>query len=202
MYKDAVQVRRIFYDLVSIPNYYSMVAECASRESYPKWTLFRVITRCIPYKEPDLLPNNLDLKTKSTSSSTSLSNFSSTETSTPNPPRHQSLFENPLSHNKIITMASPQAPNPTQEDPDQILSQTIPRIGTLLQQLQQRIDSGELPESAADEINDMMAEMQLQMDRISSEMAEQTAIMDARMAEKAEMIEMEEVIVGFLLGRE
>lgn len=99
-------------------------------------------------------------------------------------------------------MASPQAPNPTQEDPDQILSQTIPRIGTLLQQLQQRIDSGELPESAADEINDMMAEMQLQMDRISSEMAEQTAIMDARMAEKAEMIEMEEVIVGFLLGRE
>lgn len=100
-------------------------------------------------------------------------------------------------------MASPQTPTPTQDDSDQFLAQAFPRIDTLLQQLQQRIDARgvTVPESEELGIIDMMAEMQLQMEDMSRALAEQTAVIEALIDGKAEMIAIEEAIVRFLVGR-
>lgn len=98
-------------------------------------------------------------------------------------------------------MASPQPPNPTQQqdETDHAWQQVISRFDNLALYLTQQWDSGELSETQEAESNALMAEMAERMDDMSQRVAETIANLEARIAEKAEMIVLDGMIVGFLL---
>jgi hypothetical protein len=167
----------------------------------------KVLQYLVLQKEPVLLPNNLDLKSNSTAFSTNLlSSFYTKTSSTPH------RLQKHTNHNKTTTMSSPQVPNTLQNEADRAWQDLVPRIDNLIISLTQRRGPREVispaRQEAEAEATAIMEEMRTEMDRLLNLMAEQLAILEAkikekeaRRKEKADMIAFEESIVGFLQER-